>query len=60
MGGLSYRVVRKYRRIARDNGLAPVYGTADLPVGVEGADVPGFKFDVVTKDCGLSRRLYVA
>lgn len=32
----------------------------DLPVGVEGADVPGFKFDVVTKDCGLSRRLYVA
>ena len=53
MGGQSSRVVRKYRRT---DGTADEY----LPVGVEGADVPGFKFDVVTKDCGLSRRLYVA
>ena len=53
MGGQSSRVVREYRRT---DGTANKY----LPVGVEGADVPGFKFDVVTKDCGLSRRLYVA
>ena len=55
MGGQSIRVVlRKYRRVAGERGRI------NLPVGVEGADVPGFKFDVVTKDCGLSRRLYVA